>query len=103
MSWGKIFSIYTGGFVLFTILLAVAEQLGMPRPAIAWAFLIVTIGVYALIGVLSRTARPDQYYVAGRGVPAFFNGMATGADWMSAASFISMGGALYATGYDGLA
>jgi cation/acetate symporter len=103
MSWGKIFSIYTGGFVLFTILLAFAEQLGMPRPAIAWAFLVVTIGVYALIGILSRTARPDQYYVAGRGVPAFFNGMATGADWMSAASFISMGGALYATGYDGLA
>jgi cation/acetate symporter len=103
MSWEKIFSIYTGGFVLFTVLLAFAEQLGMPRPAIAWAFLVVTIGVYALIGILSRTARPDQYYVAGRGVPAFFNGMATGADWMSAASFISMGGALYATGYDGLA
>ncbi len=103
MSWGQIFSIYTGGFVVFTILLAVAEQMGMPRPAIAWAFLVVTIGVYALIGVLSRTARPDQYYVAGRGVPSFFNGMATGADWMSAASFISMGGALYATGYDGLA
>ena len=103
MSWGKIFTIYTGGFILFTILLAIAEQLGMPRPAIAWAFLVVTIGVYALIGILSRTARPDQYYVAGRGVPSFFNGMATGADWMSAASFISMGGALYATGYDGLA
>jgi cation/acetate symporter len=103
MSWGRIFSIYTGGFVGFTILLAIAEQLGMSRPVIAYAFLIVTIGVYALIGILSRTARPDQYYVAGRGVPSFFNGMATGADWMSAASFISMGGALYATGYDGLA
>ncbi len=103
MSWGRIFTIYTGGFVLFTILLAIAEQMGMPNRAIAWSFLVVTIGVYALIGILSRTARPDEYYVAGRGVPAFFNGMATGADWMSAASFISMGGALYATGYDGLA
>jgi cation/acetate symporter len=103
MSWGKIFTIYTGGFIAFTLALAVAEQIGMPRPAIAWAFLVVTIGVYALIGILSRTQRPDQYYVAGRGVPSFFNGMATGADWMSAASFISMGGALYATGYDGLA
>jgi cation/acetate symporter len=103
MSWARIFTIYTGGFVLFTILLAVAEQMGMSNRAIAWSFLVVTIGVYALIGILSRTARPDQYYVAGRGVPSFFNGMATGADWMSAASFISMGGALYATGYDGLA
>ena len=103
MSWAKIFGIYTGSFIGFTIILAIAEQMGMPRPAIAWAFLVVTIGVYALIGILSRTAKPDQYYVAGRGVPSFFNGMATGADWMSAASFISMGGALYATGYDGLA
>jgi cation/acetate symporter len=104
MSWGKIFGIYTGAFILFTILLAILEYMGaIPNRGIAYTYLVVTIGVYALIGVLSRTARPDQYYVAGRGVPAFFNGMATGADWMSAASFISMGGALYATGYDGLA
>ena len=104
MSWGKIFGIYTGAFVLFTVLLALAEYLQLiPNRAIAYTYLVVTIGVYALIGVLSRTARPDEYYVAGRGVPAFFNGMATGADWMSAASFISMAGALYATGYDGLA
>ncbi|HET6366634.1 MAG TPA: sodium:solute symporter family protein [Pseudomonadales bacterium] len=104
MSWGKIFGIYTGAFILFTILLAFAEYFQLiPNRAIAYTYLVVTIGVYALIGVLSRTARPDEYYVAGRGVPAFFNGMATGADWMSAASFISMAGALYATGYDGLA
>jgi len=104
MSWGRIFSIYTGAFILFTVLLALAEywQL-MANRGIAYTYLVVTIGVYALIGVLSRTAKPDQYYVAGRGVPAFFNGMATGADWMSAASFISMAGALYATGFDGLA
>jgi cation/acetate symporter len=104
MSWGKIFGIYTGAFIGFTILLALLEYLRLiPNRGIAYTYLIVTIGVYALIGVLSRTAKPDQYYVAGRGVPAFFNGMATGADWMSAASFISMAGALYATGYDGLA
>ncbi|HSE95285.1 MAG TPA: sodium:solute symporter family protein [Methylomirabilota bacterium] len=104
MSWGKIFGIYTGAFIGFTILLAILEYLRLiPNRGIAYTYLIVTIGVYALIGVLSRTAKPDQYYVAGRGVPAFFNGMATGADWMSAASFISMAGALYATGYDGLA
>jgi cation/acetate symporter len=104
MSWGKIFGIYTGAFILFTILLAILEYMKLiPNRGIAYTYLVVTIGVYALIGVLSRTAKPDQYYVAGRGVPAFFNGMATGADWMSAASFISMAGALYATGYDGLA
>ena len=104
MSWTRIFSIYTGTFIAFTILLALLEYAGaIGKAGIGYTFLIVTIGVYALIGVLSRTAKPDEYYVAGRGVPAFFNGMATGADWMSAASFISMAGALYATGFDGLA
>ena len=52
---------------------------------------------------MSRTADAAEYYVAGRRVPAFFNGMATGADWMSAASFIGMAGTLYLTGFDGLA
>ena len=62
-----------------------------------------TISVYAIIGVLSRTAEVSEYYVAGRSVPAFYNGMATGADWMSAASFVGMAGTLFLLGYDGLA
>ena len=52
---------------------------------------------------MSRTVDAAEYYVAGRRVPAFFNGMATGADWMSAASFIGMAGTLYLAGFDGLA
>ncbi len=44
-----------------------------------------------------------EYYVAGRRVPAIYNGMATGADWMSGASFVGMAGTLYLLGYDGLA
>src|SRR5512134_613579 len=59
--------------------------------------------IYVLIGIITRTSDADQYYVAGRGVPAIYNGMATGSDWMSAASFISMGGALSAQGFSGLA
>ena len=43
----------------------------------------------------------DEYYVAGRRIPAMYNGMATAADWMSAASFISLAGALYLQGYSG--
>ncbi|MEY3793517.1 MAG: hypothetical protein RLZZ521_845, partial [Pseudomonadota bacterium] len=54
-------------------------------------------------GVMSRTNDASEYYVAGRRVPAIYNGMATGADWMSAASFIGMAGTLYLTGYGGLA
>jgi cation/acetate symporter len=99
----KVYTWYTGGFVAFVIALAILEQLGMPRVWIGYIFLLATVGLYAGIGVMSRTSDAAEYYVAGRRVPALFNGMATGADWMSAASFIGMAGTLYLTGYGGLA
>ncbi len=100
---GKIYGAYTGVFILFVIGLGIAEKMGMTPKAIGYTFMGVTIAVYAMIGIMSRTAKISEYYVAGRAVPAFFNGMATGSDWMSAASFISMAGAIYGLGYDGLA
>jgi cation/acetate symporter len=99
----KIYGTYTGGFILFIIGLAIAEQVGLAPKVIGWTFMGATILLYAVIGIWSRTADVTEYYVAGRRVPAFFNGMATGADWMSAASFIGMAGSLYLQGYDGLA
>jgi cation/acetate symporter len=99
----KIYAMYTGGFLAFVVGLAIAEQMGLPNVWIGYVFMAATIGLYAMIGIMSRTAETDEYYVAGRRVPALFNGMATGADWMSAASFIGMAGTLYAQGYDGLA
>jgi cation/acetate symporter len=99
----KYYTFYTGGFILFVVLLAIAEQAGLPRRYIGYIFLLATIGLYAGIGIMSRTADIAEYYVAGRRVPAVFNGMATGADWMSAASFIGMAGGLYVAGFDGLA
>lgn len=99
----KYYSFYTGGFVAFVIVLAILEALGVPNRVIGYIFLFATIALYAGIGIMSRTADVAEYYVAGRRVPAFFNGMATGADWMSAASFIGMAGSLYLLGYDGLA
>jgi cation/acetate symporter len=98
----KVYSLYTGGFLVFLILLAIAEQMGLTRQWIGYIFLLATVGLYAGIGVVSRTSDIAEYYVAGRRVPALFNGMATGADWMSAASFIGMAGTLYLTGYFGL-
>jgi len=94
---------YTGLFVLFILLLAGAEQLGMTPRVIGYIFMFATIAFYASIGVKSRTADMVEYYVAGRRVPALFNGMATAADWMSAASFIGLAGTLYLDGYQGLA
>ena len=99
----KIYGWYTGGFALFVIALAIAEQMGLSRGAIGIVFLLATVGLYAGIGIMSRTNDASEYYVAGRRVPAVYNGMATGADWMSAASFIGMAGTLYLSGYGGLA
>ena len=99
----KYYTWYTGGFISFVIVLAILEQLGLPKVWIGYVFLFATIALYAGIGIMSRTADVAEYYVAGRRVPALFNGMATGADWMSAASFIGMAGTLYLTGFDGLA
>ncbi|MGL5447377.1 MAG: sodium:solute symporter family protein [Rhabdaerophilum sp.] len=100
---GRIYALYTGGFFGFIILVGILEQLGVAHRYLGYMFMGLTILVYAFIGVVSRTSDVGEYYVAGRSVPAFYNGMATGADWMSAASFIGMAGSLYILGYDGLA
>ena len=100
---GKMYGAYTGGFIAFIILLAILEQVGVPNKILGYLFVFFTLAVYAIIGVMTRTAQVSEYYVAGRRVPAFYNGMATGADWMSAASFVGMAGTLFLLGYDGLA
>ncbi|NNG25188.1 sodium:solute symporter family protein [Telluria aromaticivorans] len=94
---------YTGCFALFLVSLALLEQEGMPRLWIGYIFMFATIALYATIGVVARTSNVTEYYVAGRRVPALFNGMATAADWISAASFISLAGGLYLHGFDSLA
>src|SRR5215211_9133083 len=100
---GRMYGTYTGGFLAFIVLLALLEQVGVPNRILGYLFVGFTIVVYAVIGVMTRTAQVSEYYVAGRRVPAFYNGMATGADWMSAASFVGMAGTLFLFGYDGLA
>ena len=99
----RYYGIYTLGFAVFVVLLAIGESMGLPQQLIGHVFLFVTIAIYATIGVLSRTSDVSEYYVAGRRVPAMFNGMATAADWMSAASFIGLAGTLYFSGFEGLA
>jgi cation/acetate symporter len=99
----KIYGIYTGGFVVFVGLMALAEKMGMKEDTIGLMFVGFTIFIYALIGWLSRTMQLDAYYVAGRQVPTVFNGMATAADWMSGASFVAMAGGIYMGGHPYLA
>src|ERR1700752_2394777 len=104
MSLDKIFGIYTVAFLVVTVLIGIAEAfLGLTPKWIGWIYMALSLAIYVIIGILTRTSNPDQYYVAGRGVPSIYNGMATGSDWMAAASFISMGGALSAQGFGGRA
>lgn len=96
---GRIYGMYTGGFVVFIILMAILEQMGVSAATIGILFVAFTIVIYALIGFLSRTMQVEAYYVAGREVPAVYNGMATAADWMSGASFVALAGGIYFGGY----
>ena len=68
-----------------------------------WTFVFVTISfiLYLYIGWSSRVRDTKGFYVAGQGIPSLANGAATAADWMSAASFISMAGLISFLGYDG--
>lgn len=95
------FALYVICLIAFLFALALAERRGLPKVWVAGIFLSATLVLYAVIGVFGRTADAAEYYVAGRRIPAFYNGMATAADWMSAASFISLAGGLYLQGYSG--
>jgi cation/acetate symporter len=97
----RIMAIYIIGVLSFLIIMFAAERAGLPRYFLGGIFLAATIGLYACIGIYSRTSEPSEYYVAGRRIPAMYNGMATAADWMSAASFISLAGGLYLQGFSG--
>src|SRR6266511_5539736 len=100
MSLDKIFVLYTICFLGITILIGIGEWARLfSNQMIGWIFMALSLAIYVVIGVLTRTSNPDQYYVAGRGVPSIFNGMATGSDWMSAASFISMAGLISTLGF----
>lgn len=70
---------------------------------VSMLIILATFALYIWIAVYNTAKQTSDFYVAGRGVPPIFNGMAIGADWMSAASFIGMAGTIMLLGYDGLA
>ncbi|WP_138418600.1 sodium:solute symporter family protein [Aquibacillus sediminis] len=65
--------------------------------------IMASFGLYIGIALYNKARATSDFYVANRSVPPVFNGMAIGADWMSAASFIGMAGTVMIMGYDGLA
>jgi cation/acetate symporter len=92
---------YVAGLCAVLAALAWAEQKGLSRYWLGPIFLFSTVMIYAAIGIYGRTTDAREYYVAGRRIPPFYNGMAAAADWMSAASFISLAGGLYLQGFSG--
>lgn len=70
---------------------------------VSLSIILATFALYIGIAIYNKAKETSEFYVAGRGVPPVFNGMAIGADWMSAASFIGMAGTIMLLGYDGLA
>lgn len=91
------------GFTATVLVLAWLEQQGLSQRWIGYCFLFLTLLVFSLVGLFTRTSDVAEYFVAGRRVPAVYSGMSSGTDWLSAASFIGLAGALYQTGYQGLA
>ena len=73
------------------------------EPTLFWTglFVMSSFGLYIAIAIWARASSTNDFYVAGHDVPPVFNGMATAADWMSAASFLSMAGIIAFSGYDG--
>jgi len=67
----------------------------------AWIMVAASFSIYFGIAIWARVGSTKDFYVAGGSIPSWANGMATGADWMSAASFISMAGIISFNGYDG--
>lgn len=89
------------GLVLLTLLLLLADFAGIPRAWVNAFFLVISIIGYAVIGMFCRTTSAEEYFVAGRRISAPLNGMATAADWISAASFIGLTGLLLSDGFVG--
>ena len=89
---GRVYGIYTLGFLGFVILMAILEQAGVPARYIGYMFVGFTIAIYALIGVLSRTMQSNEYYVAGRQVPAVFTGLDPPPEGIAGAACIAMAG-----------
>lgn len=99
----RLMALFIVGFLAFLALMAWAERKGLSRDWIGPIFLFLSVMSYAGVGIYARTTDPQEFYVAGRRIPAMYNGMATAADWMSAASFISLSGAIYLQGMSGTA
>lgn len=95
------FAAFVAACGLFIAGLVWLEQQGAARMWLGAICFTVSTVVYMLIGIYCRTTHIDQYYVAGRNVPAIYNGMAAAAGWLGMATFVTLSGSLYVQGFVG--
>lgn len=97
---------YAGFLIAFLALaaaLAVLEQVGLPDRVIGCVMVGAPTAIFIVIALACRTMKLQDYFLAGRRVPAFFNGLATFGTLVSGTAFLGLAGAFYRYGYDGLA
>ena len=94
--------IYLSVALATVFLLVFLDQLNLSRASVNFLFLASSILGYAVVGLVCRTTNLDQYYVADRAVGPVYNGLATAADWLSAASVIGLTGLMLNNGFVGL-
>lgn len=99
---GKVYGLLAAAFVLFVIVITMLAQFGLPEAVTAFLIVLITVVTYAVIGLTSRTLSLAGFYLADRGVPAGFNGMAT-ATAILAFPFVGLAGAFLADRFLGLA
>lgn len=99
----RAFLLYGTGFVAAVLLLAMLNAIGVPDRVVGPLLIGFTLLVFAVIGLANRTLAAGEYFVAGRNIPAIYNGMATAAGWISAGGFLGLACSFYLLGRDGLA
>ena len=92
----KAYGLFAGGLALLVVVVAVAAQLGLDETIIAFLVISFTLVTYVVIGVATRTLSLTEFHVAGRSVPAGFNGMATAAAFLSGGGLAAIVGAFFA-------
>lgn len=101
--FARLFLLFAVVLVGFMIVLSILEKVGIPNSTLGFLFVGFTLLIFIGIGLYCRTMQVDDFYVAKRQIPALHNGMATAADWISGAVFMTMTGTLFLQGHDGLA
>jgi cation/acetate symporter len=99
---GRVYGLLAAAFVLFLVVITMLAQFGLPDRVVAVFVVMITVVTYAGIGLITRTLSLAGFYLADRGVPAGFNGMAT-ATAMLALPFVGLAGAFLADRFLGLA